>query len=166
MEVGFVARAHGIHGELRIGLHYKESDAIEQVKELWLRAREQSTSRSHPIQALRRVTSAYLVRLEGVPNRTEAERLKGATVSVNRADLPALDPGEYYLADLVAAEVWAPEGLVGTVIDIGLHPTVDSVVIKTSDGARLEQPLIDPWLKRVDAAAGRIDLHSRDGLID
>jgi hypothetical protein len=46
------------------------------------------------------------------------------------------------------------------------YPSVDAVVIETPEGRRLTQPLSEPWLERVDVAAGRVHLSSIDGLID
>jgi ribosomal 30S subunit maturation factor RimM len=69
------------------------------------------------------------------------------------------------LADLVGATVTAPDGIVGTVVEVALHPSVDALVIETPDGGRLEQPLLDHWLSAVDPSGKSIVLTSRDGLM-
>jgi 16S rRNA processing protein RimM len=91
--------------------------------------------------------------------------LHGATVSVARSVLPPLEPGEYYLIDLVGAKVVGPDGEVGEVTGIVSHPTVDVVVLRLNDGSSAEQPLSEPWLQSVDATERRIVLSSLDGLM-
>ena len=52
-----------------------------------------------------------------------------AKVLVARSALPALAAGEYYLVDLIGAKVVGPDGPLGEVIDIEVHPTVDCIVV-------------------------------------
>ncbi len=163
LEVGRVSKAHGIGGELRIVPHWESSDALERVRELWLTVGGQR--RTYGIERARPVPRAYLVKLSGVDDRNAAEALHGATVSVPRSVLPPLEPGEYYLIDLVGAKVSGPDGDVGEVTGIVSHPTVDVVVLRLADGSSAEQPLAEPWLQSVDVAARRIVLNSLDGLM-
>ena len=163
LEVGRVSKAHGIGGELRIVPHWESSDALERVRELWLTLNGER--RTYAIERARAVPRAYLVKLTGVDDRNAAEALHGATVSVSRSVLPPLEPGEYYLIDLVGAKVSGPDGEVGEVTGIVSHPTVDVVVLRLTDGSSAEQPLSEPWLQSVDVAERRIVLNSLDGLM-
>ena len=164
--IGRVARAHGLRGELRVELHYAGSDALSQVDELWLsEASEQPDKPArHAIEHARAVPKAYLVKLEDVSDRNGAEALRGRSVWVARAALPA-DDSEYYLVDLIGAKVVGPEGELGTVIEIATHPSVDALVIRTPDGRTLEQPLIDDWVKRVSVEEKLVELSTLDGLL-
>jgi 16S rRNA processing protein RimM len=86
-------------------------------------------------------------------------------VSVPRSVLPPLEPGEYYLIDLVGAKVIGPDGEVGEVSGIVSHPTVDVIVVRLPNGKSAEQPLSSPWLASVDVAAREVVLNSLDGLL-
>jgi 16S rRNA processing protein RimM len=163
LEVGRVSKAHGITGELRIVPHWESSDALEQVREIWLTLKDKRTA--YEVERARAVPRAYLVKLRGVNDRNAAEALHGATVSVPRSVLPPLEPGEYYLVDLVGAKVLGPEGEIGEVTGIVSHPTVDVIVVRLADGTSAEQPLSEPWLQSVDIAARQVILNSLDGLM-
>lgn len=163
LEIGRVSKAHGIAGELRIVPHWESSDALEQVDELWLTL--DGKRLAFQLERARAVPRAFLVKLRGVDDRNAAEALQGATVSVARGALPALEPGEYYLVDLIGAKVLGPEGEVGVVTEIASHPTVDVIVVRLADGTSAEQPLSEPWLARVDVAERQVILNSLDGLI-
>ena len=163
LEVGRVSKAHGILGELRIVPHWEGSAALEQVAEIWLTLKDRRVA--YAVERARAVPKAFLVKLRGVNDRNAAEALHGATVSVPRSTLPPLEPGEYYLVDLVGSKVLGPEGLVGHVTGVVSHPTVDVVVVQRPDGSSAEQPLSEPWLVSVDVSAHEIVLSSLDGLM-
>ena len=163
LEVGRVSKAHGITGELRIVPHWESSDALERVSELWLTLKDQRAV--YDVERARAVPRAYLVKLRGVDDRNAAEALHGATVSVPRSVMPPLEPGEYYLIELVGAKVIGPEGEVGEVSAVVSHPTVDVIVVRLPDGKSAEQPLSEPWLSSVDVNARQVILSSLDGLM-
>ena len=163
LEIGRVSKAHGILGELRIVPHWESSDALEQVGQVWLTLNGQRSA--YAVERVRAVPRAYLVKLRGVDDRNAAEALHAATVSVPRTALPPLEPGEYYLVDLVGAKVHGPDGEIGEVTGVVSHPTVDVIVLRLNDGSSAEQPLSEPWLASVDVATRRVVLHSLDGLM-
>ncbi len=167
LTIGRVARAHGLKGELRVELFFAESDALDHVESLALMQRGTDPSRAthYSIEWARAVPKAYLVKLREVVDKDAADALKGTTVLVQRALLPPPDPAEYYLVDLIGARVVGPEGEVGVVIEIATHPTVDALVIQTSDGRTVEQPLVPDWILRVSVAEKLIELSTLEGLI-
>jgi 16S rRNA processing protein RimM len=106
-----------------------------------------------------------LLRLDGIDTREAAESLRGCTISVDRGALPPLEPGEYYLCDLVGMRALGPSGDIGRVVEVQVHPTVDAVVIEMDDGKRVEQPLTEPWVERVDVDEGVLVLATTDGMV-
>jgi 16S rRNA processing protein RimM len=168
LAIGRVARAHGLKGELRVELFFDGSDALEHVPELWLSKPPEVPSGAppHAIEWARPVPRAYLVKLEGVVERDGADALRGSTVWVARAALPAPDSeDEYYLVDLIGATVTGPQGEIGVVVEIATHPSVDALVIKTPDGRTVEQPLVPAFVARVSVAEKLVELSTLDGLL-
>jgi 16S rRNA processing protein RimM len=94
-----------------------------------------------------------------------ADRLRGASIAVPRGELPDPEQGEYYLADLVGAQVRTPEAHLGEVVEVRVYASVDALVIRTSQGQLVEQPLAEPWIQSVDAASGVVHLTSDEGLV-
>jgi 16S rRNA processing protein RimM len=164
LEVGIVLRAHGVKGEARVRLHWGGSRSLDKAKHVWLTQAEQAPVR-YAIEACRRADKDLLIRFAGVVDRDQAEALRGASVSVERAQLEPLAEGEYLLVDLIGAQVLAPTGPIGRVRAVRTHPTVDTLVISAPDGRELEQPLLPVWVARVNVEAGIIELSSTDGLI-
>lgn len=165
IEIGRVARAHGVRGEVRVALHWEHSDSLSHVDEVVLTAKGKTLG-TFEVRAARPVDRAVLLTLVGVHDRDRAEALRGALVSVARDQLPPLEDGEYYLCDLVGASVISPNGMVGEVVEVRMHPSVDTLVVRAPDGVLWEQALAEPWIVAVDAKNGRVELASADGLVE
>ncbi|HEX2732668.1 MAG TPA: ribosome maturation factor RimM [Polyangiaceae bacterium] len=164
LEIGRIKGAHGLRGDLTLVPHWAGTDAFGSLGHLTLV--QGSKSERFELVSVRPAGKGLIVHLGGLDERDSAESWHGASVLAERAELPPLEPGAYYLNDLIGAEVSAPDGLVGRVIRIALHPSVDALVIETPDGRVVEQPLIDHWLGVVNAEQGSIELVSRDGLVE
>ena len=165
IEVGRIARPHGVRGELRVQLHWSESDSLLTADEVWVQL-PGAEPHAMKVEGARRADRAILLRLAEIADRDAAAALRGASVSVPRKALPVADEGEFYLCDLIGARVLEPGGEVGAVVEIRGHPSVDCLVIRTEEGRLLEQPLVAPWFERVDLEAHCVYLSGRDGLIE
>ena len=165
LEVGQVAKPHGVRGEVKVRLHWAESDTLFGVESVVLR-QAGSSDRPFRVQGARRTNKFVVLKLESIDHREAAVALRGAAVAVARDCLPQLDRGEYYLCDLVGARVQAPSGLVGEVVEVRPYPSVDVILVRTPEGKLVEQPLAEPWLESVDTPGGCVRLSSTDGLIE
>lgn len=165
IRVGRVTRAHGVVGELEVRPDWEGSSGLLAASEVVLESANGELE-TRAVRKMRRTPKGLLLQLEGIDDRDEAEARRGQAVRVRRELLPKLADGEYYLCDLIGADVDSPEGPVGRVVEVQMYPSVDALVIEAPDGTLCEQPLLDEWLAGVDVAARRVRLVSRDGLID
>jgi len=143
---------------------YDGSDSLDEVEHVWL-VSDAGTQRKYAVRELLGQGAQTLLGLEGVDDRDAAAMLTGSHIEVERDDVPPLAPGEYYLADLVGAEVRGPDGRIGEVVDVAVHPSIDSLRIRLADGRQAEQPLAPPWVAKVDVESRVVELASLDGLI-
>jgi 16S rRNA processing protein RimM len=165
VEIGRVAKAHGLRGEVGVKLHWSHSEVLFSVDEVLVS--DEQAERTMRIEAARPTPKGVLLKLAGVDDRTAAEALRGARISVPRSALPETADGEYYLSDLIGARVDGPEGqTIGEIVELRVHPTVDSAIIRTREGRTLEQPLAEVWIAEVDLEARVVQLASLDGLME
>lgn len=160
-----MARPHGVRGEVKVELYNRSSQVLLDRPSVWLKIGELAPVQRE-IVAIRRADRQLLVMFAGIQGRDEADALRGAEVLVDRTTLPALAEDEYYLADLIGATVIGPEGKLGTVLEIANHPSVDTALVDCGEGKVRELLLGEPWVKRVDTAAGVIELATLDGFIE
>jgi len=119
--IGRIVGAHGLNGHVKV---YPESDFPERfVKpgERWLKKPGQV-----PVSI--KLTSGryldgknnYLVKLEGVNDRNQAEDLRGTPLVVPVEDRLPLDPGEFHVNDLIGlqATLQADQTVLGTVTNV------------------------------------------------
>jgi 16S rRNA processing protein RimM len=148
LEIGYVARAHGIAGELRIHLHDDASTTLFDVERVWIGGVERIVESARP------TTGAVLLAIEGVEDRDAAEALRGQTVEVLREDVP-LEEGEFFLADLPGYEVVTDAGEAwGRVAAVQNGPQ-DLLIIR-DDAVERMLPLVPEFIVSVDAATRRI----------
>jgi 16S rRNA processing protein RimM len=150
-----VARPHGVRGEVRLRPYNADSDLLLDAPEVVLRHPGGAT-RAVAFEWVRRAHDAFLAKLEGLDDRDDVEALRGAEVLVRRLDFPPLEPGEFYVCDVVGAKVVGPDGEIGTVADVVSYPTVESLVVAPPGAGKgtFEIPLIEGFIEDVDADAG------------
>lgn len=157
IEIGGVARAHGIRGEVVIVTHDPDSDTLGSVESIWIDGVERTI-----VQA-RDTHRGWLVALEGVATRNDAEALKGKPVEVDREDLE-LGEDDVLLDDLVDCEVRLPDGTPwGTIAEIMVGAHQDLLVIHDGDVERM-LPLVDEFVTNIDLEAGVVTVSPPEGL--
>ena len=164
IEIGRIARAHGVRGWVKAHVYWSGSDALLEVGAVLVTVAGQLPV-WRDIEEARRADKSVLLKLAGVNDRDAADALRGAALALERQQLPPLEEDEYYLCDLVGAKVSVAGELYGEVVEVRTHPTLDSIVIRTQDGKLVEQPLTEPWLEKVDTRAGEVTLANLDGVI-
>lgn len=159
-----VARPHGVRGELRLKVFNQDSDALLLAEDVLVRfpdGEEHEVSVDHA----RRADMAVLLKLHSVDDRDRAEDLRGAMICVRRKDFPPLEDGEFYACDVEGAEVVLEGARVGTVQELRTYPSVEVLVVSAADGGKpYEVPLVEAFVRRVDAQAARVELATLEGV--
>jgi len=157
VEIGGVARAHGIRGEVVVVTHDPDTPAVGTAKVLWIDGAPRT------VTGARDTHRGWLVQLEGVATRNDAELLRGKRVEVERAEL-ALDDDDVLLADLVGCAVQRTDGSAwGTIAEIQASDAQDLLVIHDGDIERL-LPLVDVFVLAIDLDARVVTVDPPDGL--
>ncbi|HEY8371505.1 MAG TPA: ribosome maturation factor RimM [Pseudonocardiaceae bacterium] len=170
--VGIVAKAHGIRGELAVDVRTDSPEERFAVgAELRAQLRE-GASRILKVAAARPHAGRLLVRFEGVDSRDAAERLRGARLTVDTAQLPPTeDPDEFYDHELEGLQAVLGSGeragtVVGTVREVLHNGAGDLLVIAREGGGEALVPFVKEIVPEVDLAGGRIVITPPPGLID
>ncbi len=120
--VGRIVAAQGMNGEVRV---YPESDFPDRflvAGERWIRREGQVEPEQVKLKKGRYIPkkNIYVVKLEGINYRDQAEDLRKAELLVPESDRPQLDDGEFHVMDLVGLEVFLQETgeSIGRVVDL------------------------------------------------
>ena len=156
IEIGGIARAHGIRGEVVIHTHDPDSDILGDVESIFI------GDVAYRVTGARGTHRGWLVVLEGVDTRNDAELLQGKPVTVDRDQLD-LAEGDVLLDDMIGCQVVCVDGTPwGVVAGIDLGPQ-ELLVIHDGELERL-LPIVDQFVKSVDIAAGVITVDPPIGI--
>ena len=105
-----------------------------------------------------------MARFAGIEDRTAAESLRGAVLTIPAAERRDLEEDEFWPDDLVGLEARTPQGRVlGRVSRVVSGAAQDRLVIDTGSG-EVEVPFVDPLVPEVDVAGGRVVIDPPGGL--
>ncbi|MDR3512677.1 MAG: ribosome maturation factor RimM [Caulobacteraceae bacterium] len=106
IEVGRVAGAFGVRGEVRITTFTADPLALMRYRAL----RRADGSPALTLSGGRAAKGGIVARAKEVETREQAEALRGLRLYIARDALPPPEEDEFYLADLVGLEARAPDG--------------------------------------------------------
>ncbi len=169
LRVGYVLRAHGVKGALKVQPLTDDVSRFKRIKELYIEKggscegglREGGLSESGLAKrALLDVKSDkdFLnIRLEGIDTRDAAEALRGAYLVIERKDAIVLPEGRHFICDLIGCSVEAPDGTrYGVLREILQHGAADVYVVALEGGGELMFPALKRVLLNIDTAQKRI----------
>lgn len=163
VRIGKVVRAVGLGGHLGIG---GSEGGLARLTSIVLRKGEgDAEAAPRRILEARQQGRIWAVKVEGILDRSAAERMVGLEVHGSREELGDAGEGRHYWTDLEGLVVVTVAGeTVGKVT--GLYETggVDVLVVQGEGGAEKLVPLA-PYVE-VDAANGRIVVDPPEGLLD
>jgi 16S rRNA processing protein RimM len=153
--LGRFGAPHGVRGEIRLQSFTADPLAIASYGPLL----DKSGGRKFALLDVRPQGKDMLVaRVEGVSDRTGAEKLKGVELFVPRANLPAPEEDEFYLADLIGLRAETREGApLGEVVAVRNFGAGDILeVVPPEGGESLMFPFTKAVVPRVDVVGGRV----------
>jgi 16S rRNA processing protein RimM len=156
VEVGVVVKPHGLRGAVKVHLHDKSSSSLQRVKDVLLVLPEEQLRVR--IQLLGTMSEFLLLAIDGVTDREEAERLRGARVLVERSVMEPLEEGQYLYADLVGCRVVGEGGrALGVVQEVFTAGASDVLVVRDGELETMI-PLVDDWVETIDLNARTIQV--------
>jgi 16S rRNA processing protein RimM len=133
--VGRVSRPHGIRGDVVVEI--RTDDPAQRFASGCVLATQPEALGPLTVAEARPHSGGLIVRFAGVGDRDAAERLRGAWLVIDSADVPPpADPDEFHDHQLIGLDVVTAAGRhVGTVADVRHHGQ-DLLVIRPGGGER------------------------------
>ena len=169
LSVGKIVGIQGLQGELRVNPASDFPERFTTPGPRWLRSRKGSEPTEIQLKKGRQLPgkSLFVVRFEGIENRSAAESLVGQELLVSADDRPELEEGEFHLLDLLGLEarLTADGPVVGTVSDL-INGGNDLLEITTSEGRKLLIPFVEAIVPVVQLEDGWLLLTPPPGLLE
>ena len=169
LSVGKIVGVQGLQGELRVNPASDFPERFTAPGPRWLRNRKGGEPKEIQLKQGRQLPgkSLFVVRLEGIDNRSAAQALVGQGLLVAGDDRPELAEGEFHLLDLVGLEarLTADGPAIGTVTDL-ISGGNDLLEIKTADGRKLLIPFVEAIVPEVQLEDGWLLVTPPPGLLE
>lgn len=170
IRVGRLTRTHGVRGDLKMHPDTDDVRHLDGVETLHVGA-DADSARPLAVEALRAMPTkqgtTVLVRFVGIASPEAAEGLRGQGVYADAAVLPPLSDDEYFLHDALGLAAEDTDGRpLGRVVDVLEMPAHPVLVVETAAGDRVMVPAVPAFVATLDTAAGRLVLHTVEGLFD
>ena len=118
--VAMITTAHGVRGLVKVKSYTKQARDFASYGAL----SDESDKRSFKAEIVGQTGDVFLVRLDGISDRTAAEALRGVKLFVDRKALPETSDNEFYYADLI--------GMTAKTADGGVH-------VKLKDDSKIDE---------------------------
>ncbi|MFM9105206.1 MAG: ribosome maturation factor RimM [Chloroflexota bacterium] len=152
--VGVIVGPFGVRGEAKLKLSTDDPEHLATVPRVWVgdepRPRKLLGVRLHKGQAL--------LRLQGISTPEQVDQLRGAPVRIAGSDARPLEPGEFYLYQLIGLravdEAGAEVGIVADIMETGANDVL--VIAPAGGGPDLLLPNHPQFVPEIDPPGGRI----------
>jgi 16S rRNA processing protein RimM len=157
--VGMLVGPHGLAGEVKLRPLTEFPERLPRLKRLTLRFPDGALAKAE-VLGRRWHQGMLLVRLEGYPDRTAADALRGVEVLVPAAEAPTLPEGRFYEHEILGLRVLTPTGE-----ELG----VVSRIIPGPNDVYVAGPYLIPATRdaviRLDPPAGVLVVRSKEYLL-
>lgn len=155
--LGQVVRTHGVQGEVKVIPLAAAWQPFGSLRRLWL-GPPGGPYRPFEVEAQRARAGAVLLKLAGVESPEAAAPLVGWELAIPREEAPAPPEGAFYHYDILGLEVVCEGEALGRVQEILETPAHDVYLIRGA-AAEWMLPATRAHIRRIDLAAGRIEVH-------
>ncbi|QXM05899.1 ribosome maturation factor RimM [Crassaminicella indica] len=166
LKVGQIVNVQGIRGELRV---YPLTDYKERFEELEWVYMENNREDKFYIEKVRYKNNLVILKLKGIDDRNEAERLKNKFLTIDRENARVLPEDTYYIVDLIGLKVFTDkEKFIGNVKNVIQNAGQDLYEIADAENPKktILIPAVGAFIKEVSIEKGHIIVTPIEGLIE
>lgn len=159
IKIAKIVSAHGLNGEVKIFPYTDDLSKFKEYKKIYLDGEE--------LEILsQKIASKFIVlKLKGFDYIDDVKRLIDKDVFIDKADMPSLDEGDYYINDLMDMEVYSEaDEFIGTVKDV-MTTSANHVLVVDHDGKEALIPFVKAFIKEVDLIKRRIKVKLIEGIL-
>ncbi len=150
--IGKIVAPHGVRGDIRILPLTEKPEQFLDLDYLLL-----PDARRLTIKEARFHKRMVLIKTEEIKTMNEAELLRGKNVLIYSEDLPQLEDGQFYVADLIGLPVFDEQGKqIGTFKDSLSTGSNDVYVIAVPNDKDILLPALKIYVREINLAEKRI----------
>lgn len=165
LRVGVIVRTHGVRGEVKVFPTTDDSKRFKKLKKALIK-KDADELEIH-IEAVRFFKDMVILKIKEFNNMDEAEKYKGFDILVDRANAVPLLENEYFICDIIGAEVFTEDGeKFGVLRDVITTGANDVYEVIRENGKSILLPVIDECVLSIDVENKKVIIRLMDGLLE
>lgn len=165
LRVGVITTTHGVRGEVKVFPTTDDPQRFKKLKNVILDDGKQQMDLE--ITSVKFFKNLVILKFKGLDNMNDVEKFKQADLLITRENAVKLEPGEYFIADLIGLQGLSDEGEdLGELTDVIQTGANDVYVFTKAGSADLLVPKIPVCVKEIDLEKGIVLVHLLPGLRD
>ena len=164
IQVGVITQTHGLKGEVKV---FPTTDDPERFEDLECVMADTGRSREKLfIDSVRYFKQFVILKFRDKDSIEDVQQLKSAKLLIPREEAEKLEPGEFFIADIIGMKVITDDGqTLGELSGVMQTGANDVYNVKTPDGKEILLPAIDSCILSVDTKNGIMTVHIMEGLL-
>lgn len=165
--LGEILRPHGIRGEVRMRVLTDYPERIGELETVYLGRHENDPDpKPYTVDSMRMHQQYVLLKLNGIEDRTIAERLRQLIVMVDIQHAVPLEEGEFYLFELIGLTVKTEDGeTLGELVEVLETGANDVYIVASPEYGEVLLPAIESTIIKTDVANNEMIVRIPEGLI-
>ena len=160
-----VVKTQGRHGEVAAEIHTDIPGRLHAGMKI-LALAEDDSLRELQIDDVWPHKNWQVLKFAGVGSISDAEVLIGCELQLPASERAELEPGAFYVSDLIGCALFDRGQEVGVVSDVRFGAGEAPLLVVGSGKNEHEIPYAQVFLERVDLEHKRIEMHLPEGLLD
>lgn len=165
LRVGVITSTHGIRGEVKVFPTTDDPARFKKLKKCIIAGKR--TNIEVEVASTKFFKQYVIVKFKEFDNINDIEQYVKCDLMVTRENAVKLEPGEYFICDLIGLEVITDKGeRLGELTDVLETGANNVYVVSCENGKEVLIPVIDQCILSHDLEKKTVTVHLLDGLLD
>ena len=169
IKIGFIRKAHGLKGEVKILPLTDDPRRFKKLKKLFLEMSKdfEDNLTEYEVETVRASSEEVILKFKEINDKDAADSLRGVFVYVDREDAVSLNEWEFYTQDLIGLAVYYKEENIGKVTDVLNTGANDNLEILLNDNSKhIYYPFVRSFIDSVNLEKGCLSINQYEGFFD
>lgn len=162
--VGKITTTHGLRGTVKVLPMTEKKERFYDLTQIMAELAD-GKQKVLTIEGISSFKEGFLMDFKEIKDVNAAQKLRGAYLQIPRSQAMELEEGEYYIFEIIGAEVFTDEGerlgILENVIETGAN---DVYEVKTEDGKEILIPVIPDCVLEVNTEEKKVVVHLLEGM--
>ncbi len=161
--IGKIVGVHGLKGNLKVYSYAESIETYRSVTKLIIKYANGNDTCCRIAEIKTHKRQLFLLSLDGICTREQAQALTGCKLFIEHAKLPELEPGVYYWSDIIGLSVFTITNKYLGQIESVMQTGANDVYVVKSDS---DYPIKETLIPALESLVQSVDLRQRTMIVD